>query len=145
MPSTEGETLSGKKMKPVNEVRGHVVILVAGFSHDAGVQCGPWMKAIEGDEALKQVSPLELAMLEKAPGMLRGMIKGGMRKGLSAEEEEKIVVMTQDQEQWEKFFGVGDRAEPYVLMLNAKGDIVWRGHGQAGALELQLRNAMGAQ
>lgn len=142
MPATVGETLSGKKVKPADEVRGRAVILVAGFSHDAGVQCGAWMKAIEGDAALKQFSVYELAMLEKAPGMIRGMIKSGMRKGLSAAEEDQIVVMTQDQEQWEKFFGVGDRGNPYVVVLNAQGDVVWHGHGQATDMEPELRGAV---
>lgn len=142
MPATVGETLSGKHVKPADEVRERAVILVAGFSHDAGVQCGAWMKAIEGDATLKQFSVYELAMLEKAPGMLRGMIKSGMRKGLSPAEEDQIVVMTQDQEQWEKFFGVGDRGSPYVVVLNAQGDVVWHGHGQAADVEPELSRAV---
>lgn len=141
IPMTTGETLSGKHVKPADAVKGHEVVLIAGFSHDGGMRCGAWMKAVEGDPTLKDAMVLEVAMLEKAPGILRGMIKGGMRKGVSATEQDRIVVMTPDQQQWEKFFGVEDDKEPYVLLLNAKGDVVWHGHGQAADLEPELRKA----
>lgn len=142
MPQTSGETLSGKRVTPADLVRGHDSILVAGFSHDAGMQCGPWMKAIQNDPALKNVATYELAMLEKAPGMLRGIIKSGMRKGTTPEEQNRIVVMTKDQEEWEKFFGVEDEKAPYVVVLNAKGDVVWHGQGPAASLEPLLKASL---
>lgn len=142
MPTTGGETLSGKHLKPADAVKARTAILVAGFSHDGGMRCGAWMKAVEGDPVLKDVAVLELAMLEKAPGILRGMIKNGMRQGVSAQEQDRIVVMTQDQKQWEKFFGVGDEKDPYILLLDEKGDVLWHGHGAASDLEPQLRNAL---
>ena len=142
MPGTGGETLNGKRVISAELVRGHETILVAGFSHDAGVQCGPWMKAIERDSALKDATAYELAMLEKAPGMVRGMIKSGMRKGTTPEERDHIVVMTQDQKEWEKFFDVKDRKDPYLLVLDGNGRVVWHGHGPAALLEPQLRSAI---
>lgn len=141
MPKTSGVSLSGKRIVPAEVVRGHASILVAGFSHEAGMQCGPWMKAIQTDPALKDVTAYELAMLEKAPGMFRGMIKSGMRKGTSPAEQERIVVMTQDQKQWEEYFGVADEKDPYVVMLDARGDVVWHGHGSV-SLEPLLKNAL---
>ena len=81
-------------------------------------------------------------MLEKAPGMLRGIIKSGMRKGTTPEEQNRIVVMTKDQEEWEKFFGVEDEKAPYVVVLNAKGDVVWHGHGPAASLEPLLKASL---
>lgn len=142
MPATAGETLSGKHIRPSDVVKGRAAILIAGFSHDGGMRCGAWMKAVEGDPALKDATVLELAMLEKAPGILRGMIKSGMRKGLSAPEQDRIVVITQDQAKWEKLFAVGDDKDPYALLLNAKGEVVWRGHGQAADLEPEMRKAL---
>jgi hypothetical protein len=142
MPGTAGETLSGKRLVPADAVRGHAAILVAGFSHDGGMQCGPWMKAIHGDAALTGVAAYELAMLEKAPAIIRGVIKSGMRKGTTPEEQNQIVVMTKDQAEWEKYFGVGDDKEPYVVMLDAHGDVVWHGHGPAARLEPLLKDAL---
>lgn len=145
MPGTAGETLNGKRIVPADVVRGHVAILVAGFSHDGGMQCGPWMKAIHADDALKGVAAYELAILEKAPGIIRGVIKSGMRKGTTPEEQNQIVVMTRDQALWEKYFAVVDEKVPYVVMLDANGDVVWHGHGPAASVEPQLRAALKQQ
>ncbi len=145
MPTTAGETLSGKRIVLAEAARGHRTVLVAGFSHDGGIACGDWMKAIRGDAALEGVDVYEIAMLEGAPGIFRGMIKGGMRKGMSIGEQERMVVLTQDGEMWEKYFAVSNGQEPQVLLLDAKGDVVWRGHGAASAVEPQLRNAVSAR
>jgi hypothetical protein len=142
MPATAGETLSGKKIVLADAVRGHEAVLVAGFSHDGGIACGDWMKAIRGDAALAGAEVYEIAMLEGAPGLFRGMIKSGMRKGMSSAEQERMVVLTQDDKLWEKFFEVTNGQEPQVMLLDAKGNVAWRGHGAAGVVEPQLRNAV---
>ena len=142
MPTTAGETLSGKKIVLADVVRGHAAVLVAGFSHDGGIACGDWMKAIRGDAALAGVDVYEIAMLEGAPGIIRGMIKGGMRKGMSIAGQERSVVLTQDDKLWEKFFDVSNTKEPQVILLDAKGNVEWRGHGAAGVVEPQLRDAV---
>ncbi len=142
MPKTAGETLSGKRIVLADAVRGHAVVLVAGFSHDGGIACGDWMKAIRGDAALAGVEVYEVAMLEGAPGLFRGMIKSGMRKGMSTADQERSVVLTQDDTLWEKFFAVSNGQEPQVMLLDAQGNVVWRGHGAASAVEPQLRDAV---
>jgi hypothetical protein len=142
MPATAGETLSGKKIVLADAVRGHTVVLVAGFSHDGGIACGDWMKAIRDDAALAGMDVYEIAMLEGAPGIFRGVIKSGMRKGISSADQERTVILTQDDKSWEKFFEVSNGQEPQVMLLDAQGNVVWRGHGTANAVEPQLRNAM---
>ena len=142
MPTSVGETLSGKKIVLAEAVRGHRAVLVAGFSHDGGIECGDWMKAIRGDAALEGVDVYEIAMLEGAPGIFRGMIKSGMRKGMSSAEQERSVVLTQDDKAWEKYFEVSNEQEPQVMLLDAHGNVVWRGHGAARAVEAELRNAV---
>ncbi|MGA9586460.1 MAG: hypothetical protein WBQ95_14095 [Terracidiphilus sp.] len=144
MPATAGETLSGKRIVLADAVRGHAVILVAGFSHDGGIACGDWMKAIRGDAALAGVEVYEIAMLEGAPGLFRGVIKSSMRKGMSSAEQERMVVLTQDDKLWEKFFQVSNGQEPQVMLLDAKGNVVWRGHGTASFVEPELRAAVGS-
>jgi hypothetical protein len=141
MPGTAGERLSGKKIVLADAVRGHTAVLVAGFSHEGGIACGDWMKAIRADAALRGIEVYEIAMLEGAPGLFRGMIKSGMRKGMSTSEQDRVVVLTLDDKLWEKFFAVSNRQEPQVMLLDAKGNVVWHGHGTASAVEPQLGSA----
>ena len=67
------------------------------------------------------------------------MIKSGMRKGMSSAEQERSVVLTQDDKLWEKSFRFRTEQEPQVMLLDAKGNVAWHGQGKAAELESQLR------
>lgn len=142
MPSTEGETLSGKRIVLADAVRGHATVLVAGFSRDGGAGTGAWMKAVREDPALAGVEAFQIAMLGGAPGLIRGTIKNGMRKGLSGGEQGRFVVLTQDGKLWQKYFDVSVDKDPYVVLIDPNGNILWHGHGSSINLEPLLRPAL---
>jgi hypothetical protein len=142
MPNTAGETLSGKRIVLADKVRGHAVVLVAGFSHEAGNGTGAWVRAIHADPALAGVSVYEIAEIEGAPSLIRGMIRSGMKKGVPAAEQDYFVVLTDDGKPWRSYFDVGDDRVPYVMLLDPSGKILWHGHGSASDLESQLKGAL---
>ena len=141
LPATAGEALSGKRVVLAEAVRGHSAVLIAGFGKDAGTACGDWAKAIRGDKGLVGIALYSVASLEQAPGFVRGMIKSSMRKGLSAEEQDHFVILTRDEKLWRGYFSVASDKEPYVVLLDAKGDVLWHGHGLAKDLEPSLSMA----
>jgi hypothetical protein len=142
MPNTAGETLSGKRIVLADQVRGHAVVLVAGFSREGGNGTGAWVKAIHADSALASVSVYEIAEIAGAPSLIRGMIKSGMKKGVPAAEQDYFVVLTEDAKPWRSYFDVGDDKVPYVMLLDPSGKILWHGHGFASDLESQLKGAL---
>lgn len=142
MPNTAGETLSGKRIVLADQVRGHAVVLVAGFSHEAGNGTGAWVKAIHADPALASVGVYQIAEIAGAPSLIRGMIKSGMKKGIPAAEQDYFVVLTEDAKPWRSYFEVGDDQVPYVMLLDQSGKILWHGHGSASDLEAQLKGAL---
>jgi hypothetical protein len=142
LPATEGETLGGHRVVVAQSIRGHLAVLIAGFSKDAGDACGAWGKTVHADPALKSVEVYQLVMLEEAPRILRPMIKSGMRKGLSAAEQEQFVILTQDEKLWRSYFGVNDDKEPWVVLIDAEGKVLWHGHGTAESLEPLLKGAL---
>jgi ATP10 protein len=142
MPNTVGETLSGKRIVLADQIRGHAVVLVAGFSHQAGNGTGSWVKAIHADPALASVVVYEIAEIAGAPSLIRGMIKSGMKKGVPPAEQDYFVVLTEDAKPWRSFFEVVDDQLPYVMLLDPSGKILWRGHGSASDLEAQLKGAV---
>jgi len=141
MPRTAGETLSGRQMVLADEVQGHPAILVAGFSRAGGNGTGAWVKAIRSDSALAGIPVYEIAQIGGAPGLIRGMIRSGMKKSVPADEHDRFVVLTQDEKPWRSYFQVGDDQVPYVLMMDASGKVLWSGHGQAAELEPKLKAA----
>ncbi len=144
MPRTTGETLSGKQVVLADQVRGHAAILVAGFSREGGNGTGAWVKAVKADSALAGIPVYQIAQISGAPGLIRGMIRNGMKKSVPAAEHDTFVVLTQDEKPWRTYFAVGDDKVPYVMVINAEGKELWRGHGPAAEFEVQLKNAVKA-
>lgn len=142
LPTTPGETLSGKHIVLADAVRGHTTILVAGFSHEGGMATGEWMKRIRADNAFAGVTLYQVAMLAGAPSFIRGIIRNGMKKGMSPADQDAFVVLTEDQKQWETCFSVSTDKDPYVMLMDSSGKILWHGHGPAADLEPQLKAAL---
>ncbi len=142
LPRTAGETLSGKPIMLAQATQGHPAILVAGFSHEGGQRCTPWMQAIQKDPALAGVPVYEIAMLAKVPSLLRGTIKGMIRKGVPPAQQDRFVVLLKDEEQWRSFFRVSDENDAYVVLLDSAGKVLWSGHGSPQDLEPKLAAAL---
>ena len=142
LPTTTGETLSGKPIVLADQVRGHAAILVAGFSREGGNGTGAWVKAIHADSALAGIPVYEIAQIAGAPSLIRGLIKSGMKKNVPAAEHDSFVVLTQDDKPWRAYFDVTDDKVPYVVMLDSSGKVLWRGHGPAAQLEPSLKSAL---
>lgn len=142
MPATAGETLTGKRVVLADEVRGHVSVVVAGFSQEGGKGTGPWVKSLRGDSAMGSVTIYQMAMLEGAPSFVRGMIKSSMKKGVAPSDQDHFVVLTQDEKLWRTYFDVSTDRDPYVVLIDAAGKMLWHGHGAAEGLEPQLRGAL---
>jgi hypothetical protein len=142
IPDTAGETLSSKRIILADAIRGHTCVLVAGFSREAGTGAGAWVKAIHADPVLANVGVYQVAMLASAPAFVRGMIRNGMKKGLSPTEQDNFVVLTDDEKLWKSFFEVADDTQPYIGLIDAQGKVLWHGHGSPANLEPQLRAAL---
>ncbi|MGA2535105.1 MAG: hypothetical protein ABSF53_03750 [Terracidiphilus sp.] len=142
MPATEGETLSGHRMVLAQAVQGHASIVIGSFSKDAGSACEEWSKAIQADPALAAVTVYQAANLERAPGFVRGMVKSSMRKQTPVSIQDRFIVFTQDDAQWRSYFGVTTDKDPYVVLMDASGQVRWHGHGAAAGLEPLLKAAL---
>jgi len=141
LPATTGETLSGHRIVLAQAVGGHPALLAACFSKDAGPSCDQWVKQARTDPALAGVTVFEVAMLGRAPGFIRGMIESGMRKGLTGAEQDQLVILTVDEPLWRSYFGVTTDKDPWVVLIDSGGRILWHGHGAAANLEPLLKSA----
>lgn len=142
MPATQGETLAGKPLVLAQALRGHAGVLIASFSKDAGSGADAWAKAVRQDPAMAGLAVYQAAMLERAPGFIRGMVKSGLRKQIPAAAQDHFVVLVQDEPLWRSYFGVSTDKEPYVVLLDASGRVLWHGHGDAQNLEPLLKAAL---
>jgi hypothetical protein len=142
VPMTPGETLGGKRIILADTLRGHAGVVVMSFSREAGNGCNAWARSVRADAALGGVSVYQAAMLEAAPGLLRGVIRNGIRKELTAAERDNYVILAQDEKLWRSYFGVTAEKDPHVVLVDAAGRVLWRGHGEARDLEPLLKAAL---
>jgi hypothetical protein len=142
LPPTVGESLSGKQSAVADTIRGKKAVLVASFSRESGDGATIWMHALAADPVLAQVELRQLVMLGQAPGFVRGFIKSAMRKGMPQANQDRTFVLTADEKSWRAFFGVTGDKDAYVVVLDAGGNLLWRGHGREQDLEATVRQAL---
>ena len=130
LPRMEGEALSGKPIILPDAAHGKISLLAMGFSKKGGDKATEWTKRFVqdfGKDSRYAVYPV--AELEAAPRLLRGMIKGGMRRGTPPEEQDRFVLLFEGEADWKKFVSYAIADEAYLLLLDANGEVKWRGHG----------------
>ena len=110
-----------------------------GFSRDSGTEGDHWAAALAADPALKDLPVYRAAMLEAAPGFVRSLVKSALRRQLSAAEQQHYVILERDESLWRNHFAVTSDKDPYLLLMDPGGKILWRGHGAAHDLEAQMR------
>jgi hypothetical protein len=142
MPMTSGETVSGERMVLAEALQGHTSVLVMSFSREAGNGSNAWARSVRADAALGGVMVYQTAMLEAVPGLVRGVIRNSLRKGLTAAEQDNFVILAQDEKLWRSYFGVTADKDPYVVLIDAAGQVRWHGHGEARDLEPLLKAAL---
>jgi hypothetical protein len=142
LPATAGVTLSDKPIVLADAVRSHAVVLIAGFSREGGNGAGEWAKALRADPAFTRIVVYQIAILAGAPKLMRGMIKSGMKRGVAPADQDRFVVLSDDEQPWKSFFAVSNDSEAYVVLLDPQGKVLWRGHGSSPQLEPQLKAAL---
>lgn len=131
IPHTEADTLSGKKIVLPDATAGHPAIFIVGFSHAGGDSCGRWDKQLRQDFASDgNLRIYNVAELQDAPKLVRGMIRHGMRGNVPQNEQDSFVLLYQDEDVWKKLADVSDADDAYILLVDAAGNIRWRTHGK---------------
>jgi hypothetical protein len=125
LPSTEAETLTGRKLDFPKALAGQPVVCVFSFSKEAGEKTNEWMKPL----LAAGINAYSVAHLEGAPRLVRGLIRGGMRKSMPANQHDRSLILTRDEKAWRAALEVKDDRQPIAVKLDATGRIVARRAG----------------
>lgn len=105
-------------------------MLAIGFSKKGGDTNQAWAERFRKDfGADSHYAIYPVAELEGAPRFIRGMIVGSMRKKALLAEQDHFITLFQGTEDLKRFVGFADDHDAYLLLLDAKGAVQWRGHG----------------
>jgi hypothetical protein len=130
IPQIKGTTLEEQAIILPDAVRGKVTLLIITFSKAAG-ELGrgwndPFLKDYPQDD---KVTSYAIAMLEDVPSLLRGMVRGGIKRGVPLSMRRRFLTVTQDENQWKQYVGLKNDKDPYLILFDANSHVQWIHHG----------------
>ena len=130
-PPLQGQDLDDQKITLPDAASGKVVVVIMTFSKGAGDRSRVWQDHLLKDYPDEQhFTSYAVAMLSDAPGFVRGMIRSAMKKGTPPPLRHRTITVTSDSKPWKERVGMTSDKPPYLLLLDAKGRLVWSYSGE---------------
>ncbi len=130
-PTVEAANLEGRKYTLPKDFEGERNILTIAFQREQQSDIDTWVPLVK--ELTGKNSSLhyyELPTIGKFAGMFRGMINGGMRKGIPDLDARKATItLYLDKAAFRKSLQLPDEKKIYVLVVDRQGKILWRNEG----------------
>jgi len=127
IPKTTGESLAGQQVTLPDSIKGHASVVIVGFSKSSQEAVKEWDKSAR--KGLGDIDVYQVAVLEDAPSFVRGMIKHAMKSATPADRQSHFLVVVKGAAELKRAASFLQADEPYVLLLNGSGEIVWKMHG----------------
>jgi hypothetical protein len=130
IPPVKAKALDDSEVTLPTPGANQLLIVVIGFSHKSGPPSGAWAKRITADYASdSHVSFYQMAQLQSAPSFIRPMILRGIRSDLPAAQHSHFVPVCDHESEWKTAVNFSAPDDPYVLITNPDGHILWQTHG----------------
>jgi hypothetical protein len=143
VPHTEAESLSGKPVVLPDALAGRAAIFVVGFTRRSQSQTAAWSAQLTkdyGDEA--RLQRYSVAVLDDVPAFVRGMVVGGIRRGVPKEQHDAFLLVFHDGKAWKELAGVTNSDDAYVVLVDRTAHVVARAHGAVEESYASLRPAI---
>jgi hypothetical protein len=131
LPQIKGTSLDDQEITLPDAAAGKVTLLIITFSKAAGERARSWNDPFFKDYPQDdKVTSFAIAMLEDVPSLLRGMVRGGIKRGVPAPMRRRFLTVIKGEAEWRKHAGVQDDKDAFLLLLDGKGRMQWMHHGQ---------------
>jgi ATP synthase subunit 10 len=132
IPAARGTTLAGDAVALPDAFKGDAGVLVVGFSKASQGAVAAWGRRLAKDYRESQKVPyFEVAMLEGAPRLLRGMIVHEMRSSVPEAERAHFLTLTDGETAWRAAAHYAKPDDAYVLLVDGSGAVRWQMEGDA--------------
>jgi predicted transcriptional regulator len=140
-PHVNAQTFGERAVVLPDAFQGKPTILVITFARSAQEQARGWTDKIK--QRSMPAATYQVLELEDVPRLMRGFVRGSIRRGIPKESQDSFVLLFEAQDALKKAVGFSAEADAYVVLLDANGKIVWRERGavdekKLGALEREL-------
>jgi len=130
MPGIQGESLSGKNVSLPDAAKGHVAVLVFGFTKKSKEPTSAWAGKLNSDFAAQADFDIyQIPVLEDVPHFIRGMVISGMKKGVKENLRDHFVPIVRGEAELKKLVGYKEPDDAYLVILDPEGNIAGQMHG----------------
>jgi len=130
MPRIEGENFAGQKVVIPDASRGHVAVLVFGFTKKSKDPTSEWAAKVTSDFGGQTGFELyQLPVLEDVPRFIRGMVISGIKKGVKENLRDHFVPIVQGEAELKKLVSYKEPDDAYLVVINPAGQILQQTHG----------------
>ena len=146
-PEVSGSNLEGRKYDLPKDFEGELNMVALAFFGNHQALVNTWTPlASRLTRAYPKLHFYEIPTLTKENGIFRGFIDGGMRSGIPDKAaREATITLYLDRAAFLKTAGLPNDRTIYVLLVDRKGKIHWRGDGAfTSALGASLEKAIQA-
>ena len=148
MPRIEGESFAGRNVVLPDAAKGHVAVLVFGFTKKSKEPTSAWTAKINSEFGRQAGLELyQLPVLEDVPHFIRGMVISSMKKDAKEDMRDHFVPVLHGEAELKKLVSYKEPDDAYLVILNPAGQIVGQMHGSYtdSTYEQLLRNGIQAQ
>lgn len=131
LPQIKGTSLEDQEITLPDAAAGKVAFLIITFSKAAGERSREWSDRFFKDYPQDdKVTSYSIAMLEDVPALLRGMVRGGIKRGIPASMRRRFLTVVKGEGEWKRYVGMQDDKDAYLILLDGKSRVQWVHHGQ---------------
>lgn len=131
IPPVRGTSLSNVPVTLPESLKGHVGVLVIGFSRGSRDGVSEWGRRLEADyQSSSAVVFYQLPVLASAPGMIRGLIVRSMKSSIPEGAQSRFVPVLDHEAEWRTVTHYEKPDDPYVLVVDGQGEVVWQTQGK---------------
>ena len=132
IPTIAGRTLSGEQAQLPKDLEagGRSAVLVVGFGRRASDATREWGRHLAETAAdMPTTTYYVLPVVAGVPSILRGSVLRAIARSVTPGGRRHFLPILSDEADWRRLAGVQDDSVPYLLLVNGKGEVRWRGIG----------------
>lgn len=128
-PTIQSSSLNDKTFNMPDDFATSEVFVILGFTHESKEDVALWAEKLENIDP--QLPVYEIPVISGfVPGLLEGVIRGGMKKKYSPKEQEYVIPVFADADKLDKGFTRRGENECVVVLLNMQRKVVGEAYGK---------------
>jgi hypothetical protein len=142
-PTLEATNLNKQTLQFPGGLAGDLNLLLVAFQREQQADIDTWLPALPAVTVRHpNFSYYEIPVIERMNFMMRWVIATGMRGGIPDKQQRaRTVTLHLDKKPFESALQIDSEKTIYALLINKKGEVVWREQGRASESKLESLEA----